>query len=91
MENEFITGRKKKSVLWVQVLNKIKEIDPEFSHSKEQIRRTFLNLRTTYKRIKQRIPVGNRFFSVSLFFLFFLKGLLFCAFNNSLVFALSSS
>ena len=41
MENTFIAGRKNKSVLWGQVLNKIKEIDPEFSHSKEQITRNF--------------------------------------------------
>ena len=53
MENEFIAGRKNRSVLWGQMLNKIKEIDPEFSHSKEQITRTFLKLGATYKRIKQ--------------------------------------
>ena len=33
MENEFIAGRKNKSLLWGQMLNKIKEIDPEFNHS----------------------------------------------------------
>ena len=43
MENGFIAG-KHKSILWGQVLNKIKEIDPEFSHSKEQITRKCLNL-----------------------------------------------
>ena len=59
MENEFIAGRKNKSVLWGQLLNKIKEIDPEFGHSKEQITRKCLNLRTTYKRIKQRISLGK--------------------------------
>ena len=47
MENDFIAGKKNKSMLWGQVLNKIKEIDTEFGHSKEQITRTFLNLRTT--------------------------------------------
>ena len=67
MENEFIAGRKNKSVFWGQVLNKIKEIYPEFCHSKEQITRKFLNLRTTYKRIKQRIALGNRFLFLSLF------------------------
>ena len=76
MENEFIAGRK----LWDQLLNKIKK----------QITRKFLNLRTTYKKIKQRIPLGNRFFFLSLFF-FFPKYLLLCEFNNSISFALSSS
>ena len=35
MENEFIARRKNESVLCGQVLNKIKEIDPEFSHFKK--------------------------------------------------------
>ena len=54
MENEFIAERKNKSVLWGQLLNKIKEINLEFEfgHSKEQITRKFLNL-------KQRIPFGK--------------------------------
>ena len=50
MENAVIADRKN-CVLWAQVLNKIKEIDPEFSHIKEQITRNFLNQRTTYKWI----------------------------------------
>ena len=32
MENEFIVVRKNKSVLWGQLLYKIKEIDPECGH-----------------------------------------------------------
>ena len=36
IENVIMAGRKNKNVMWGQVLN-IKEIDPEFSHYKEQI------------------------------------------------------
>ena len=46
------TGGRKKSVLWGQLLNRIKEIDAQYGHSKEQIIRKFLNLRTTYKGIR---------------------------------------
>ena len=41
MDNKFIDGRYNKSVLWGQLRNKIKAIDPEFGHSKEQIARKF--------------------------------------------------
>ena len=66
-----------KSVLWGQVQNKLKEIDPEFSHSKEQITRKCLNLRTTYKRIKQRFPSVTDSFFYLVFLFFFRKCLLF--------------
>ena len=57
MENKFIDrGEEQKSVLWGgQLLSEIKEIDPEYGHSKEQLTRKFLNLRTTHKRIKQTL------------------------------------
>ena len=56
MENE-------STFVWGQLLNKIKEIDTKFGHSKKQITRKYLNLKITYKRIKQIIPVGKFFFS----------------------------
>ena len=70
MKNEFIAGRKNKNAFWSQLLNKIKEIDPEFGHSKEQITRKCLNLITMFKRMKQQIPLGTRFFFLSLFLFF---------------------
>ncbi|XP_054729200.1 uncharacterized protein LOC129253190 [Anastrepha obliqua] len=60
METDFVAGRKNKSVLWGQVLTKIKEKYPSFNLTKEQITRKFLNLRTTYKRIKARNKESGR-------------------------------
>ena len=68
--NNQVRNGKNKSVMWGQLLNKIKEIDPEFGHSKEQITRKCLNLRTMFKRMKQQIPLGTRFFFLSLFLFF---------------------
>ena len=49
MENEFIAGRKNK-------INKTKEIDPEFSHSKEQVTRNFFFvIRQKYGNIFQSV------------------------------------
>lgn len=46
--------------MWGQVLLKMKEKYPNFSQTKEQITRKFLNLRTTYKRIKARNKESGR-------------------------------
>ncbi|XP_037808214.1 uncharacterized protein LOC119601369 [Lucilia sericata] len=54
MEPEFQEGRKKKTILWERVLSKIKETQPDFKMTKDQINRKFLNLMTTYRRIKDR-------------------------------------
>ncbi|XP_073832438.1 uncharacterized protein isoform X2 [Musca autumnalis] len=41
-------------VLWKQIMAEIKNIDPNFSFSLEEIKITFQNLMVSYKRIKQR-------------------------------------
>ncbi|TMW53910.1 hypothetical protein DOY81_000967 [Sarcophaga bullata] len=54
MEEDFSSGRIKKSELWNRVWEKVKEEIPGLKYSKEQISRKYLNLLTTYKRIKNR-------------------------------------
>ncbi|XP_036334039.1 uncharacterized protein LOC118744802 [Rhagoletis pomonella] len=60
MEDQFNEGRKKKSVLWGEVLKEIKEQIPTFKLTKDEVIRKFLNLSTTYKRIKDRIMSKGR-------------------------------
>lgn len=60
MEEEFVSGRKKKSVLWTKVLQKIKEQKPDFNLTKEQTNRKFINMQTSYKRIKKRNKDSGR-------------------------------
>ena len=54
MEEDFSSGRVKKSELWCRVWEKVKEEIPSLKYSKEQITRKYLNLLTTYRRIKNR-------------------------------------
>ncbi|XP_049314816.1 uncharacterized protein LOC125778954 [Bactrocera dorsalis] len=54
MEPDFQSKRKTRVVLWQAVLQKIKDTDLEFSFSRDDISRKFLNLMVTYKRIKKR-------------------------------------
>lgn len=54
MEEDFSSGRIKKSELWSRVWEKVKEEIPSLQYSKEQITRKYLNLLTTYRRIKNR-------------------------------------
>ncbi|XP_039968046.1 uncharacterized protein LOC120779736 [Bactrocera tryoni] len=54
MEQEFSCGKRKKSVLWGKVLDKIKTEAPDLTATKEQLQRKFLNMLATYKRIKKR-------------------------------------
>ncbi|XP_055373444.1 uncharacterized protein LOC129606863 [Condylostylus longicornis] len=53
-ENEFQSGKTKKTLLWNQVLEKILEKDPSFSFSKNDMIVKYTNCYTTYKRIKKR-------------------------------------
>ncbi|KAI8127051.1 hypothetical protein CVS40_2849 [Lucilia cuprina] len=57
MEPDFQEGRKNRTILWENVLSKIKETQPDFKMTKDQISRKFLNLMTTYRRIKDRSNV----------------------------------
>lgn len=54
MENAFGSGRRKKSVLWGKVLDKMKTDAPDLSATRDQLQRKFLNMYATYKRIKKR-------------------------------------
>lgn len=54
MDEDFSTGRVKKSELWDRVLEKIKDEIPNLKYTREQINRKYLNLLTTYRRIKNR-------------------------------------
>lgn len=59
-EEDFKSGKKKKSVLWGKVLEEIKKVDFSFPFSKEEITRKFLNISITYKRIKKRNKESGR-------------------------------
>lgn len=59
-EDEFVAGRKKKSVLWGRILDEIKKVDANFPFNKEELNRKFLNLTITYKRIKKRNGESGR-------------------------------
>ncbi|KNC33548.1 hypothetical protein FF38_03850 [Lucilia cuprina] len=60
MEPDFQEGRKNRTILWENVLSKIKETQPDFKMTKDQISRKFLNLMTTYRRIKDRSSKTGR-------------------------------
>ncbi|XP_050338208.1 uncharacterized protein LOC126765339 [Bactrocera neohumeralis] len=54
MEHEFSAGKRKKSVLWAKVVNKMSMVNADVPKSKDLMQRKFLNLFATYKRIKRR-------------------------------------
>ncbi|XP_018793504.1 PREDICTED: uncharacterized protein LOC108971710 [Bactrocera latifrons] len=54
MEHKFSAGKRKKSVLWAKVVNKMKLVNTDVPQSKDLMQRKFLNLFATYKRIKKR-------------------------------------
>lgn len=53
-EQDFRNGRQKKSVLWKKIETELKATFPSITHNKDTIQRKFINLLTTYKRIKAR-------------------------------------
>ncbi|XP_054728556.1 uncharacterized protein LOC129251281 [Anastrepha obliqua] len=53
-EPEFAGKKRKKTVLWQQVLLKMKETEPGLTFTRDDITRKFLNLMVTYRRIKKR-------------------------------------
>lgn len=59
-EPEFQAGKKTKSTLWGKVWTDIKNVDNDFPFSKEELKRKFLNLVITYKRIKARNGKSGR-------------------------------
>ncbi|XP_053950486.1 uncharacterized protein LOC128858331 [Anastrepha ludens] len=60
MEDEFVSGRKRKSVLLGKVLDKMKTDALDLSPTRDQLQKTFLNVVATYKRIKKRNKCTGR-------------------------------
>lgn len=54
MDSEFSGKRKKRIFLWGQVLQKMKDVYKNLPFSRDDITRKYLNMMTTYKRIKKR-------------------------------------
>ncbi|XP_036317335.1 uncharacterized protein LOC118732309 [Rhagoletis pomonella] len=62
MEDEFASGRRKKSVLWNKVVEEVKKINRDINIDRHIAQRKFLNMLVSYKRIKSAIipPVGKQ-------------------------------
>ncbi|XP_036320400.1 uncharacterized protein LOC118734829 [Rhagoletis pomonella] len=60
MEDEFASGRRKKSVLWNKVVEEVKKINRDINIDRHIAQRKFLNMLVSYKRIKKRNNSSGR-------------------------------